>query len=227
MSYFDLKGSTSAGGGWNYSKPDQPDYRESVTGTVVKLSAPQALDFQTRQPKFWPDGNPVLNICVHICDNRDGKEVLWVFSKKSAAADACIKAVDPEGKMANVSVADLAGKMVTVATKAGVYASGHPRPWKVVVEGEGAVPFEGIEEPDIEAMKKAFNPQNVPQGTPPNIAQAAKQIIYGQPQMPMQPQGMPMQQMPMQQMPQQAVYQAPQGQPQYQAATVYDAEIPF
>lgn len=133
MGIFDLKGGSSS---WNYHDPSKSGYMTSVTGTVVEISNPQARDYNTGKPKFWDDGNPVRNLCVTV-RGQSGKEVAWFFSPKSVAATACLDALDPDGTRDSVSIEELLGKNVTVSTKDGAYNAKHPRPWKVVVNGEG------------------------------------------------------------------------------------------
>lgn len=134
MSMFDLKGGSS--NSWNYSDPNKEGYMESITGTVVEISNPQVRNFQTKQPEFWPDGNPKRQLCV-IVKGQSGKELAWYFSPRSKAADACLYALDPNGMKPRVSIEEMLGKMVTISTQPGVYNNQNPRPWNVVIVGDG------------------------------------------------------------------------------------------
>lgn len=133
MGIFDLKGNSAS---WNYHDEDKPGYMTSITGTVVEISNPQARDYNTGKPRFWDDGNPVRNLCLTI-KGQSGKELAWFFSPKSAAAEACLKALDPNDERESVSIEELLGKSVTISTKPGAYNAKHPRPWGVVVNGDG------------------------------------------------------------------------------------------
>lgn len=134
MSMFDLKGgSTSV---WNYSNKNNENYSNTLGGTVVEISNPQARDFSTKQPKFWPDGNPMRNLRV-VVKLPTGGEKAWIFAPKSAAAEACLAALDPDGSKPSVNIEELIGKMVTISTKEGVYNAQNPRPWNVAINGEG------------------------------------------------------------------------------------------
>lgn len=133
MGIFDLKGGSAS---WNYHDESKAGYMTSITGTVVEISNPQARDYNTGKPKFWDDGNPVRNLCITV-RGQSGKEVAWFFSPKSVAADACLKALDPDDARESVSIEELLGKNVTISTKPGAYNAKHPRPWAVVVNGDG------------------------------------------------------------------------------------------
>lgn len=134
MSIFDLKGGSSTN--WNYSNKDGQDYSTTLSGTVVEISNPQAIDFNSRKPKFWPDGNPMRNLRVTVKEP-SGRERAWVFTPKSVAAEACLSALDPDGSRPQVNIADLLGKLITISTKDGVYNAKNPRPWDVHINGVG------------------------------------------------------------------------------------------
>lgn len=136
MSVFDLKGNSGSGNNWNYSDSDKPGYMEMIEGTVVEISNPQSLDFMTKQPAFWPDGNAKRNLRVTI-RGRSGQELAWTFSPKSKASDACLAALDPQGDRDRVSIEELLGKFIRVQTKPGTYNAQKPRPWWITIIGEG------------------------------------------------------------------------------------------
>lgn len=158
MGIFDLKGGSSA---WNYSDPNKAGYAEQVQGTVVEISNPQARDFSTGKPAFWDDGNPKRNLCVTI-QKADGKDVQWIFTPRSKAAEACLKALDPDGTRAEVSIQELLGKLVTVATKAGAYNAQHPRPWAVRVDGQGTGAVRGLVDLSAPQAQQAPAPAQAP-----------------------------------------------------------------
>lgn len=230
MSMFDLKG--GSGNGWNYSDSTKQGYAEVIQGTVVEISNPQALNFSTRQPEFWPDGNPKRNLqlCILL---QDGRELSWTFAPRSAAANACLAALDPQNQRPQVSIEELLGKMVQVQTASGVYNAQNPRPWWVTIMGDGQAnmvrglkdlskpqPMGGMQMPQRQQPAQQQQPPVQQQQQPPAQIQAAQQraaqaLGYQQP--PAQQQ----QQQPAQQQP--PVQQVPYGDP----GAVYDQDIPF
>ena len=99
MSVLDF-GSTknTSNSGWNYSKPDQAGYSPDLEGDVVKLFTPQAINFATKQPEFWPNGEPKLNVGMIIQDV-NGNQFSWTFkpSKNGKAAQAVDEALHTAG----------------------------------------------------------------------------------------------------------------------------------
>ena len=191
MSMFDLKGSDS--NNWNYSDNTKANYREWIQGTVVEISNPQARDFNTGQPAFWPDGNPKRNLMMTLLQ-QDNTEVTWTFSPKSVAANACLAALDPQGTREQVSIEELLGKFVTIQTQAGNYNNRQPRPWAVRVDGDGQANA-------VRGLKDLSQPQPAPMpGMPaPQPAPVMQQPVMQQPapvSAPMQQQPAPMQQQP-------------------------------
>jgi hypothetical protein len=194
MGAFDLKGGSN---GWNYSDNTKEGYSEILEGTVVEVSNPQALDFQTRQPKFWPDGNPVRNFRLTVL-KQDGEEVSWTFqggkpkvSPNGAmnAIQACIAGLDPSGMAQRVSLEDILGKHVTIQTRAGSYNAGNPRPWWVKVHGDGDISkVRGVVDLSKEqAQPQAPQPAQAPVPPPqpmPSYPQQAMAAANGIPQPP-------------------------------------------
>ena len=164
MSVFDLKGGAS--NAWNYSDKTKPGYATSITGTVVEISNPQALDYQTKQPKVWPDGNPVRNLRV-VIKGQSGREASWTFAPKSKAADACLIALDPQGDRPAVSIEELIGKLVTISTAEGVYNAQNPRPWNVAIQGLGdQASVRGLKDLSGATLQAQPAPQPQPQAQP-------------------------------------------------------------
>lgn len=218
MSVFDLKGSSGSGNNWNYSDPNKQGYMEFIEGTVVEISSPQSINFGTKQPETWPDGNPKLNLCLTI-KGQSGRELNWIFAPRSRAAEACSLALDPQNQHEHVSVKDMLGKKVRVQTQAGVYNSQNPRPWWVTILGEG----------DIQSVRGVVeNNQARPaqqQPAPPVQQQPAPQIQYAQ-QQAAQALGYAQQPAPpVQQQPAPAVVQVPYEQDP--TGGYYDQDIPF
>ena len=214
MGAFDLKGGSN---GWNYSDPNKEGYSEAIRGTVVEVSNPQALDFQSRQPKFWPDGNPVRNFRLNIL-TASGDEVTWTFqggrpkvSPNGAmnAIQACIAGLDPQGTSARVSLEDILGKDITVQTKAGNYSAGNPRPWWVTVHGDG----------DVSKVRGVVDLSKEQAPAPQVAPQAAPQVVPAYGHAPGSPQHMAQTQAYAQQ-----AAQAAQGIP---TPDLYGEEIPF
>lgn len=215
MSVFDLKGS-SGGNSWNYHDPNKQGYMEMIEGTVVEISNPQSINFATKQPETWPDGNPKLNLRMMI-KGRSGAELGWTFSPKGRGAEACLSALDPNGTRAQVSIEEMLGKFIRVQTQAGVYNSQNPRPWWVTILGEGdAGSVRGMV--DLSA-RQAPAPQQVPAPQSQPVQQApVPQVQYAQQQaaqalgyQQQQPMPQPMQQAPV-------IDTTP---------SVYDEDIPF
>lgn len=170
MGMFDLKGG-SEGNNWNYSDNTKQNYSEMIEGTVVEISNPQARDYNTGQPATWPDGNPKRNLMLTL-RNKAGQELTWTFSPRSAAANACLAALDPQGTREQVSIEELLGKFVRVQTQGGVYNAQHPRPWWLTILGEGEVNavrgLKDLSQPQPTSMPGMPAPQPAPvQQTPP------------------------------------------------------------
>lgn len=224
MSVFDLKGS-SGGNNWNYSKPQEEGYMEMIEGTVVEISNPQSINFNTKQPEVWPDGNPKLNLRLTI-KGKSGRELNWTFAPRSMSAEACLAALDPQGTRPQVNIEELLGKFIRVQTQAGVYNSQNPRPWYVTLLGEGdAGSVRGMVDLTAKQPQQPMQQQPTPQQQlAPQIQyaqqQAAQALGYQQapvPQPQPQPQPAPVQQAPVNQVPYE---QDPTG-------GYYDQDIPF
>lgn len=214
---FALRG--GVGGGWNYAHPDQEGYMPSITGTVVKIERLQTVNFMTRQPEFFDNGNPKISYRLTI-KGQSGKELAWTFDRKSVGDNACINAIEKfynKDKNADVYLSEILGKIVSISTQHGEYGSGRPRPWTVEILGDGN-PGD-LHDPAIVDHLKNAQPQQVQQPQ----QQVSPQIQYQQ-----------------QRAAQALGYQQPQPQPQqYQQAPVqqqyvadptggyYDNDIPF
>jgi len=180
MSMFDLKGGSS--NSWNYSDKNKEGYMESITGTVIEISNPQVRNYQTKQPEFWPDGNPKRQLCV-IVKGQSGKELAWYFSPRSKAADACLYALDPNGMKPRVSIEEMLGKMVTISTQPGVYNNQNPRPWNVVIVGDGdTASVRGMVDLSQVQQQQQPQPQQPQQAQPVQQYQQPAQQYQQQPQ---------------------------------------------
>lgn len=218
MSIFDINGAkTGNGNGWNYSDPTKPDYKPQLQGSVVQIKEVQSVNYVTKKPEFWNDGNPKLNVAI-VIQEQDGTEYDWIFSPKSTAADALAAALGPQA----TSMLEAAGKVIQVSTwepQNGMkYGANNPRPWQAQILGQSQVPYRGT-------VKYQGNAQPQQQAQPQPQQQAAPPIVgqyYAAPTVGMQPQ--PMQQQPMQQQP---VQQQPAQQNWNEAPAMYDQDIPF
>ena len=217
---------------WNFSNPNEVDYKPSITGDIVEIRQVQAKNHMTGQRETWPDGNPKLNMCFVLDVPELGGEVGWVFSPKSAAADAVKAALAAAGLPGN-SWANMAQMNITITTQDGIYGSGRPRPWQVVINGpataafRGLFPFEPKQEQQPQPQPQPMQQQ--PQFDNPqlqrsfNAASAAvRQAQFNVPNP--QPQYQNFQQNPQYQQ----MVQAAQPQPlPYEAVPYADADIPF
>lgn len=140
---FAIRGAQSDHVKWNFSKPGEADYKPSITGDIVEIRQVQAKNHMTGQRETWPDGNPKLNMCFVLDVPELGGEVGWVFSPKSAAADA-VKAALAQAGLPGNSFANMAQMKVTISTQDGVYGSGRPRPWQVTINGPATSAFRGL-----------------------------------------------------------------------------------
>lgn len=190
MSIFDLKGNSGSGNNWNYSDKNKQGYMTMLEGTVVEISNPPSLNYKTKQPEVWPDGNPKRNLCLTI-RGRSGRELNWIFAPRSKAADACLAALDPQGTRALVSIEEMLGKFIRVQTEEGVFNQANPRPWWVTILGDGEGPVRGLvdlsqqQPPRQAAPAPAPAPAPVPhQPAPAPAPQPAPAPAYQQPASP-------------------------------------------
>lgn len=233
---------------WNYSNPNNPGYSTELVGTVINIQEVQAREYssngQKGNPKFWVDGNPVMNIRMIFAGPSGGYRT-WTFAPASKAAKEGKKKsvhLDLFALTGNTDMMNLVGKTLRVSTQeppAGFgYGVNNPRPWHVELVPDVVYELKEQIDPiyltprvlcDEAAHGGAYNaPQQQPQ------QYQAPQQYQQQPQQQYQPQ---YQQAPQQyqQMPQQAYaqpqyQQAPQPQPQQQPQSyqqMVDESIPF
>ena len=62
---------------------------DTVTGRIVRVFGMQQSNFDTREPEWWDDGSPKIQV-VLVLDTQDGKMSLYLGSKglREAARDA-------------------------------------------------------------------------------------------------------------------------------------------
>lgn len=173
-----------SGSGWNYNDPTKDGYSTTITGDVTKIETVQALDFQTKKPAFWPDGNPKLNIRVWLTGPNGGQKH-WTFAPGGSGANAsnamkaCQAAIGPNAD----SMVELGGKNITIVTaeppQGYSYGRNAPRPWTVQINGPAQHPFQGV----VEFQPASVPAPQVPQGVNPAVnaalqaAQAAGAVI--------------------------------------------------
>lgn len=90
-----------------------------ISGDVVSVEVTQVIDFKTKQPAFWPDGNPKQQIHIvlqtnlpHEDEDDDGRRSLWVKGwgvQIKALRDACRKAGVKAPSKGDVMTARFAG----------------------------------------------------------------------------------------------------------------------
>lgn len=74
-------------------------------GVITGLQVRQQLDFATKKPKFWDDGNPQMQLEVTIAteerdatiDNDDGKRRIFVKGQMLAAVRDAVRKVGESG----------------------------------------------------------------------------------------------------------------------------------
>ena len=92
----------SQGKFWNYGNQQKDDYKPELTGTLVEVSIAQAHEFGHPETKsYWPDGNPVILLRLHIMDP-EGEEYLFDVKPKSSMWFEDLQPACPEGSLSNV-----------------------------------------------------------------------------------------------------------------------------
>ena len=87
---------------WNYSNNQKDGYMPELTGTLTKVSITQAHEFgHPEQKRYWPDGNPVILLRMHITDPA-GDEYLFDIKPKSTMWFEDIQPACPEGSLSAV-----------------------------------------------------------------------------------------------------------------------------
>ena len=216
----------SANYSWNYSKQEREDYSAELYGTVVSIQEVQARVYnpngQPGAPRFWPDGNPVMNIRIGLA-TVDGSLKSITFQK---AGKKQVSGEKPSLHMqlfnlTNHNMMELIGKTLHFVTwpanpKTGVpWGQGNPRLFMVEVVPDMKYELSGPLPPEF-SVEKLYANDAVSGGQmqPPTPNQIQTPVNIPQPmgyQAPMYQQPQPVQQMPM--------YQQPQPMPMYQPPT--------
>lgn len=190
---------------WNYSHPDQEGFSTQLSGQIVELDRIWQRDFSSKQPKVFPDGNPIMQYKLTVL-TANGEEKAWYMSgsKASGSYQAVLSALRilfktttwhaPAGNMA----AQCVGRMVTISTKQPPegfgYGPQNPRPWNVAL-GEFGSP-DVMHKPSVKdsggeefAKSKREGQAPVPQQQQPPVAGVPVPQTMAQPQY--QPTGVP------------------------------------
>lgn len=193
---------------WNYSDPNREGYCDNFYGTLLAIQEAQAYHFNRdpnapRQPKFWPDGNPVMNIRM-LFALPDGQLRSWTIQR---AGKNAVEAYKRQGKQClhmklfdlsgGTGISNLIGKTLHISTQPGSYGANNPRPFDIQLV-ENPTPYQAaVKIPEEYKLDRVLAKEAVsggqmnyqPQqqfGAPPMQGQyyAAPQPIYAQPQQP-------------------------------------------
>lgn len=146
-------GGASNSNAWNYSRPGEEGYTDTIVGTVTKMVYRQTMDFNTKQPKVYSDGHPAMGYVLTITGD-DGKTKWdWIFdAKKSSQAVIAIGRALKAAEDGPINIMDLAGKRIqvhtpglqSIKTKTGRIVNA--RVWQVRIDpNPSKIPFEGTE----------------------------------------------------------------------------------
>ena len=221
---------------WNYGNQQKDNYMPELTGTLTKVSITQAHEFgHPEQKSYWPDGNPVIMLRMHITDP-NGDVYFFDIKPKSTMWFEDIQPACPEGSLSNVL-----GKLIKLSFMGLVQVPGRSvnrNKFQMQILGPGQFPAEGFDSTMPPTRAEAQGVQAAPQPSP---QQYTAQQMYGQQQMPaslqnamrsaQQAGAVNQAQMIQQQFPGAVVHQ-PAPAPQVAAGQVppldiYDQDIPF
>lgn len=209
---------------WNYTDPQRAGYSLEMYGTVVALQEVQHRDYITKQPTYWPDGNPIMDIRVAFAAP-DGSLKTIQFQKagKKQASGEKPSLHMQLFNLTNSNMYDLIGKTVHIWTwpnnpnNSQEWGRGNPRLFGV----------EEVKDTTYSLATALPEEYKIPE-LYANDAVSGGQPIQQAPQMAGQfyaaPQAAPVQQVPMQQPVPQAV---PMQQPVPQAIPVQQVPQPM
>lgn len=232
---------------WNYSNQRKDGYSQELTGTLTKVSITQAHEFgHPEQKSYWPDGNPVIMLRMHIKDP-NGEVYFFDIKPKSRMWFEDIQPACPEGSLSNAL-----GKLIKLSFIGLVQVPGRSvnrNKFQMQILGPGQFPDEGFDSimpptrAEAQGMQQAPVAPSPQQYTAQQMVQPQQQAqqMYGQQQMPaslqnamrsaQQAGAVNQAQMIQQQFPGAVVHQ-PAPAPQVAAgqvppADIYDQDIPF
>ena len=228
---------------WNYGNQNKDGYMPELTGTLVKVSISQDHEFgHPETKKYWPDGNPVIMLRMHIMDP-NGDEYLFDIKPKSSMWFEDIQPMCPEGSLSNVL-----GKLIKLSYLGLVQVPGksvNRNKFQMQILGPGQFESKGFDSTMPPTRAEAQGVQQAPAAPSPQQYTAQQMVqpqqqaqqVYGQ-QQAMDPRlqaslraaqqaGATAQaQMVQQQFPG-AVVHNPQPVNNMPPVDVYDADIPF
>lgn len=180
----------SQGKFWNYSNNQKDGYSPTLSGTLVKVSIAQAHEFGHPETKsYWPDGNPVILLRMHVKDMQ-GDEYLFDIKPKSTMWFEDIQPACPEG-----SLSAILGKQIQLDYLGLVQVPGksvNRNKFQLTVLGDGQWPNEGFDSKMPPTRFEAMGQQQTPAAPSPQQYTAQKmmqppqqaQQMYQQQQMP-------------------------------------------
>lgn len=164
---------------WNYSNTQKDGYMPELTGTLTKVSISQDHEFgQPGQKKYWPDGNPVIMLRMHVTDP-NGEEFLFDVKPKSSMWFEDIQPACPEGSLSNVL-----GKLIKLSFLGLVQVPGkavNRNKFQMQILGPGQFPSQGFDSTMPPTRFEAMGQQ--PQQPQPSPQQyTAQQMVQPQQQ---------------------------------------------
>lgn len=121
---------------WNYSNNQKEGYSETLVGTVLAIQEVQAREYtrngQPGRPKFWPEGNPVMNIRIALA-TPEGQLKTFTFQpagKKQRESGTGVH-MQLFALTGSTDMMNLIGKTIQIQTQPGQYGAGNPRPFTV------------------------------------------------------------------------------------------------
>lgn len=176
---------------WNYSKPDKEGFSNELVGTVLNIQEVQAREYSMNgmgAPKFWPDGNPVMNIRM-VFAVADGSVKTWTFQPAGRLAKQGKKKsvhLDLYALTGNTTMMNLVGRTLRIVTQQPPqgfsYGVNSPRPWHVELVPD--VVYQPNVEVPAELMVEKVLCNDAASGGQLNVQQP--QPMQQQPQPPMQ-----------------------------------------
>lgn len=169
----------SQGKFWNYSNNQKEGYSPTLSGTLVKVSIAQAHEFGHPETKsYWPDGNPVILLRMHVKDMQ-GDEYLFDIKPKSTMWFEDIQPACPEGSLSNIL-----GKQIQLDFLGLVQVPGkavNRNKFQLAVIGDGQWPNEGFDDKMPPTRFEAMGQQPA-QATPSPQQYTAQKMMQPQQQ---------------------------------------------
>lgn len=159
---------------WNFSNQQKDGWSQQLSGTLVKISIAQDHEFgKPEQKRYWPDGNPVILLRMHIKD-ANGEEFLFDIKPKSTMWFEDIQPACPGGSLSNAI-----GKTVQLDYLGKVSTTGRGVPrnkFAFAILGEGQWPSEGFDGTMPPTLAQAQGMQQAPAAPSPQQYQAQKMV---------------------------------------------------